>query len=171
MSGLDPEIHWGPQWGSEQGGEVISLESEGTAQCGATHLLPSLSPGSTWEPANPGLVPRAFKTLKRFGGKVGRMPAKRARPYLTGSPVPKQEQRQPPLSLSTAVNSSLLVLQSELLCGDGLEMNILRSVCANYCLNAQCTPGSLPWPCVHHLPGAAIQAQRTDTHKSVDIVT
>lgn len=171
MSGLDPEIHWGPQWGSEQGGEVISLEFEGTAQCGATHLLPPLSPGSTWEPANPGLVPRAFKTLKRFGGKVGRMPAKKARPHLTGSPVPKQEQRQPPLSLSTAVNSSLLVLQSELLCGDGLEMNILRSVCANYCLNAQCTPGSLPWPCVHHLPGAAIQAQRTDTHKSVDIVT
>lgn len=143
----------GPQWGSEQGGEVIPLESEGTAQRATTHLLPPLSPGSTQEPASPGLVPRAFKTLKRLGGKVGGMPAKRARPHHTGRPVPTQEQRQPPLSLSTAVNSSPLALQSELLCGDRLEMSILRGVCADYCLNAQCTPGALPRPRVHHPPG------------------
>jgi hypothetical protein len=150
---------------------VISLALEETAQHVAAHLLPQLSPGSIREPANPGLAPRAFKTLKCLGGEVGGMPAKRARHRHTGKPVPKQEQRHPPLSLSTAVNSSPLALQSELLCGDRLEMNILGSVCANYCLNAQCTPGSLPRPCVHHLPGPTSQAQRIDTHKSVDIVT
>lgn len=68
---------------------MISLALEVTAQRGATHLLPPLSPGSTLEPANPGLVPRAFKTLKRLGGKVGGMPAKRARHHRTGRPVPK----------------------------------------------------------------------------------
>lgn len=91
-----------------------------------------------------GLVAKASKTVKLLGGKVGRMPAKRARHHLTGRAVPKQEQRLPSLSLSTAVNSSPLALQSERLCGDRLEMSILRSVCANYCLNAQSTPGILP---------------------------
>lgn len=62
--GLDPEIHCGLQWGSEPGSEVISLALEETAQCVATYLLPPLSPGSTRKPANPGLVPRALKTLK-----------------------------------------------------------------------------------------------------------
>lgn len=51
--GLDPVVHWGPQWGSEQGGDVISLALEEPAQQVATHRLPPLSPGSTREPANP----------------------------------------------------------------------------------------------------------------------
>lgn len=150
---LDPETHWGPQWGSEQGGDVIWLALEEAGQPLATHLLPPLSPGSS----NPsgrfaGLVARALKTLKRLGDNAGRMPAKRARHHHTGRPVPKQEQRLPPFSLSTAVNSSPLALQSERLCGDRLEMSIPRSVCANYCLNAQCTPGSLPQSFVCHPP-------------------